>query len=99
MTDMVDDMERTGWIQPVVEGGFTGYAHTPRQLREEIATAGLTLESLVVLEGIAFALADVDERMDDPKERALLLDTLRAVEAVTDLAGIGPHLLATARRA
>lgn len=99
VTEMVDDLERTGLMPPVLEGGFCGYAHTPRQLRDEVAAAGLSLESLVALEGVAFALGDLDERMDDRTERALLLGTLRAVESVPDLLGLGPHLLATARKA
>jgi hypothetical protein len=95
---MVDDMERSGFMPPIVEAGFTGYAHTPEQLRHEVAAAGLVLESLVALEGVSFALADLDARMDDPVERAFVLDTLRAVESVPELMGVGPHMLATARR-
>ena len=64
----------------------------------EVGAAGLALESLVSLEGVAFALGDLDERWADEQERTLLLDTLRALEAVPELLGIGPHLLATARR-
>jgi hypothetical protein len=45
-----------------------------------------------------FALSDLHERMDDTRERALLLDVLRAVEPVPDLVGLGPHLLATGRK-
>ena len=44
------------------------------------------------------ALADLDARMDDPAERALLLDVLRAVESVPSLLGVRPHLLATAEK-
>jgi SAM-dependent methyltransferase len=98
LAERVDDIERTGWMEPLHEGGFTGFAHTPGQLRSELAASGLVLESLVALEGVTFALGDLDERMDDPVQRALVLDTLRAVESVPDLIGLGPHLLATARR-
>jgi SAM-dependent methyltransferase len=97
--DEIDEMERTGWMRPIIAGGFTGYAHTPDQLRDEIAAAGLELRSLVNLEGMSAALADVDERMDDPDQRAFLLETLRVVESEPDLLGTGPHLLATAQRA
>lgn len=94
----VDAVERTGVIAPIHDGAFTGFAHTPDQLRSEIAAAGLRLESLVSIEGVSFALGDLDERMDDDAERGLLLDALRAVESVPELLGVGPHLLATARR-
>ncbi len=56
----------------------------------------MALQSLVSLEGVTFAFGDIDERMDDPAQRALVLDTLRALESVPDLIGIGTHLLATA---
>jgi hypothetical protein len=95
---MVDEMERSGRVEPVHEAAFTGYAHTPDQLRDEIARSGLRLDSLVSVEGPGLLLGDLGERLDDPDERALLLQTLRAVEAVPELIGLGPHLLATARR-
>jgi SAM-dependent methyltransferase len=97
LAHVIDDMEATGRMPPITQGGFTGYAHTPGELRDEITEAGLALESLVPLEGITVALPDLDQRMDDPVEQALLLGTLRAVEHVADIVGIGPHLLATAR--
>lgn len=97
LLEAVDEFERSGVMTPVHDRGFTGFAHTPEQLRDEVAESGLALESLVCLESIAFALTDLDRRWDDPTERTLLLDTLRAVESVPDLLGLGPHLLATAR--
>jgi hypothetical protein len=42
--------------------------------------------------------ARVAGRMDDPAERAVILDAARAVERVPELLGIGPHLLATGIR-
>src|SRR4029077_5844619 len=98
LLDLVTEVERSGIVPPAHDAGFTGYTHTPQQLRDGVVSAGLELRSLVGLEGIAFALCDVEERMNDPAERLLLLDTLRAVEAVPDLLGLGPHLLATATR-
>lgn len=98
LVEIIDDKERTGWLSPVRDRGFCGYTHRPDELAEEVAASGLSLESLVSLEGITFALHDLDERMDDPAQRSLVLETLRAVESVPELLGIGPHLLATARR-
>jgi len=98
ISESIDEMERTGRMPPAHDSGFTGYAHTPEELRHEVRRSGLLLESLVAIEGIAFALSDLDERMDDPRERALLLDVLGVVESVPDLLGLGPHLLATARK-
>jgi SAM-dependent methyltransferase len=95
--DLIDDVERTGRMPPVVEGGFTGSTHTPGQLRNEAEAAGLPVESLVNLEGVAVFLGDLDRRLEDPDERTLLLDTLRSVESVVELSGTGPHLLLTGR--
>jgi hypothetical protein len=97
LLEIVNEAERTGWMRPAHDGGFTCATHTPASLRTEINEAGLNVDALVSLEGIAVALTDLDERLDDPIQRALVLDTLRAVESVPDLLGVGPHLLATAR--
>ncbi len=96
ITELVDEIERTGRMPPLYESSFTGYTHTPDELSREVSASGLELQSLVAIEGIAFALSDLDARMDDPEERALLLDVLRVVESIPDLVGLGPHLLATA---
>jgi SAM-dependent methyltransferase len=98
IVEMVDEMEATGEMRPIHDSSFNGYAHTSDQLRDEVQESGLVLESCVALEGISFALSDLDQRLDDPDERQLLLDTLRAHESVTELLGLGPHLLATARK-
>jgi hypothetical protein len=42
---------------------------------------------------------DLDARMADPADRAVILDAARSLERVPELIGFGPHLLATAIRA
>jgi hypothetical protein len=54
------------------------------------------VEDLVSVEGPAFLLGDLAERLDDPVARAVVLEVARAVERVPEPLGIGPHLLATA---
>jgi hypothetical protein len=98
MSEYIDEMERTGVMRPFHDASFNGYAHRPDDLRAEILDAQLDLASLVSVEGIAFALADVDGRVDDQHERALLTDVLRELESVPELLGVSPHLLATARK-
>ena len=98
LPSQLDQVERTGVLQPLFPGSFSGYCHTPRGLRSEIRGAGLELADLVSLEGIAFALPDLEQRMADPQGRQLVLDTAAALERVPELLGIGPHLLATASR-
>jgi SAM-dependent methyltransferase len=91
-------VERTGFIPPLFYQSFTGYCHRPGQLRAELRGAGLEMVDLVAVEGLAFALSDLDERMADPVGRAVVLDAARAIERVPELLGLGPHLLATTRR-
>lgn len=98
LVELVEECERTGIMAPAHEAGFNGYAHTVDELRIEVLRSGLALESLVSVEGIAFALSDLDARLADPGDRALLFGTLRALESVPDLLGVGPHMLVTARK-
>lgn len=96
--ELIDDAERTGQVPPLHQAAFTGNTHRPRQLASEIRSAGLELVDLVAVEGPAAMLGDLEARLDDPVDRAVVLDSARALERVPELMGIGPHLLATARR-
>jgi SAM-dependent methyltransferase len=98
LPSQLEQVERTGRLEPLFPGSFSGYCHTPRGLRSEVRAAGLELVDLVSVEGIAFALPDLEQRLADPQARRLVLETARALERVPELLGIGPHLLATARR-
>lgn len=98
MTDAVYAVERAGWGPPLQPGWFTAYCHRPGQLRAEVRAAGLAVTDLVSVEGAAFMLSDLAERLADPVDREALLETLRATERVPELLGIGPHLLVTAVR-
>jgi SAM-dependent methyltransferase len=94
--DLINEVDRTGMLPPMHEGGFTAFCHRPDELRDEMAEAGLEVTDLVSVEGPAFILADVDEWMTNPVDRTVALDVARAIERVPDLIGFGPHLLATA---
>ena len=95
--DLVRVVEESGRLNDSVPGWFTGYCHRPEQLREEVEAAGLVVEDLVGLEGLAFALSDLAERLADPAGRAAVLDSARAIERVPELLGLSPHLLVVAR--
>ena len=98
MVRILDEVgEPTGVLPPLYPGSFTAYTHRPDELRAEVAEAGLEVVDLVVVEGILFALADLEERMADPSEREVLLASARALQRVPELLGIGPHLLVVAR--
>jgi len=94
---LLDGVRDTGVIPPLFEGSFNGYSHRPDEFRDEFVDAGLTVDRVVSVEGIALALGDLDARLDDPAERERLLSVLRAVESAPDLIGLGPHLLALCR--
>ena len=92
-------LERTGRMPPLRPQGFAGYCHRPLQLRREIADGGLEVVDLQSLEGIAFALSDLEERLASPEDRDVVLRAARDLARVPELLGLGPHLLATVRRA
>lgn len=94
----VGEVEATGLLPPPHPAAFCGYVHRPQQLADEIADAGLALADLVGVEGLAFAVAGLAEKVASPSERTLLLDSARAIERVPELLGLSPHLLAVAAR-
>jgi SAM-dependent methyltransferase len=97
MPEVVAAVEATGVLPPLHDGAFCGYTHRPDELRGEISDAGLDLVDLVGVEGIAFALGDLGDRLADPRRRAIVFEAARATERAPELLGLSPHLLATAR--
>jgi SAM-dependent methyltransferase len=95
---VVDEVERSGLLEPLGPGSFCGVTHRPGQVRGEFAAAGLAVADLVSVEGAAYLLDDLDERMDDRRDWQVVLDAARAHERVPELLGIGSHLIATGLR-
>lgn len=98
MSSVIAEVEQSGVLPPLQEGSFCGYTHRPDELAAEVREAGLDLQDVVGVEGVAFALGDLEERLDDPQARTVVLEAARALEGVPELLGLSPHLLATARR-
>jgi SAM-dependent methyltransferase len=98
LRELLPETERAGRIEPLHDAGFCGYTHRPEELAAEVVGAGLELIDLVGVEGIAFAIADLADRLADPTRREVVFAAARAVERVPELLGLSPHLLATARR-
>jgi SAM-dependent methyltransferase len=94
---MVDRAETDGVLPPLHPASFTGYTHRPDQFREEVAYSGLLVEDLVGVEGLAFTIGDLGERLADPQDREVVLATARAGQRVPELLGLSPHLLVIAR--
>jgi SAM-dependent methyltransferase len=98
VTDLIGAVERTGVLPPLLPGGFSGFTHRPGQLRAEFASADLDVADLVCVEGAAFLLNDLDNRATDESAWQVVLDAARAHERVSELMGLGSHLLATGFR-
>ena len=94
---LADEVEVTGVMPPVHPSAFTAYAHRPDELRAEAVAAGLVVEDLVGVEGLAFAMPDLAERLADEQDRAVVLDSARVLQRVPELLGLSPHLLVVAR--
>jgi SAM-dependent methyltransferase len=75
----------------------TAFFHRPDEIAEEIVEAGLTLDALLAVEGPAWLLPNLAERLRDSARGAQLLTLLRRVEGETSLMGASAHLLAVAR--
>lgn len=95
---MLPATERTGHLAPFGRDQFTAYLHRPAQLRNELVSAGFPVPELAAVEGPAFLIGDLAERLADSEGRRVIMDTVRAVERVPELLGASPHFLATARR-
>ncbi len=96
--DVVAEAERSGVMPQATATSFSGFTHTPIQLAQEVVDSGLECELVIPVEGPAFVMPDLDDRLDDPVARQELLDNLAVLETAPDMAGFTLHLLALARR-
>ncbi len=94
---LLEGVESSGVLPPLFPGDFSGFCHRPEELLTEATEVGLECLDLVSVEGLAFALLDLDKRWGNPADRELILDAARRIERVPELLGLGPHLLLTAR--
>ena len=76
----------------------TAYFHRPEDLAAELAEAGLTHEATLAVEGAAWLLPDLDNRLSDQRRREALLGALESLEAEPSLLGASAHLIAVARK-
>ncbi|MEV4115273.1 methyltransferase domain-containing protein [Nonomuraea sp. NPDC049695] len=78
--------------------GFTGYFHDPEEVPGEFADAGFPEVERYGLQGAFGLYGDVDDWLDDPARRALLLEAQRSLESVPSLLGVSSHMLTVSRR-
>ena len=76
----------------------TAYYHKPEQLAQEIADAGLQLDTLLAVEGPGWLVPDFDNRWLDERQRQQLLQAIASVEHESSVLGVSNHLLAVAHR-
>lgn len=74
----------------------TAYFHHPDEVADELRDAGLSLDSVVAVEGAGSFMANIDELLDDPASRDVLLRWIRLTEAEPSMLGASGHLLGLA---
>ncbi|GAA1236248.1 hypothetical protein GCM10009665_28020 [Kitasatospora nipponensis] len=91
---VTDACVATGALRPGGTANLftTAYFHLAADVPVEFTEAGLTTTGQYGLEGAVWLLG-VEERLDDPEQRALLLDVLRRAESEPSLLGVSGHLL------
>jgi len=84
---------------PTDENWFTtAYFHHPDEVAGEATEAGLDLDAVLGVEGLAAWIPRLERSWDDPEARQVVIDAARAIESEPTLIGLGPHLLAVASR-
>jgi SAM-dependent methyltransferase len=94
--DLRDGQHRNPTGRP--EWFTTAYFHLPEELGQEVAEAGLRLQAVLAVEGPAWMLPDIQQRLADPTRREPVLAAIRRVETEPSLLGASSHLLAIATR-
>jgi SAM-dependent methyltransferase len=76
------------------DGSFWGYLHRPDELMAELELAGFGDIQLVAVEGFAWLLGDLQQRMRDPAD---LLRAIRLTESEPSMLGASSHVIGAAR--
>jgi ubiquinone/menaquinone biosynthesis C-methylase UbiE len=76
----------------------TAYFHHPEELAGEVVEADLEVHGVFGIEGPAWLLPDIAERMQDEPRRAQVLLVARLLEAEPSVLGTSAHLLAVGTR-
>ncbi|HEY0454250.1 class I SAM-dependent methyltransferase [Actinophytocola sp.] len=100
-TDMVGADLETGTRRDTVDlaDGFTTvYFHRPDELPGEVADAGLCLDGLYAVEGMAHWMPGLAARLSDPDGRALVLELTARTEREPSTLGATAHVLVAAHR-
>ncbi len=99
--EIVDqDLETGVHLNPTDDPRYftTAYFHHADELVAEVEEAGFRGVEVLAVEGVAWAAADLEERLEDPAKREQVLNLLRRLEREPALMGASPHQLAVARK-
>lgn len=91
--DFVVNIE-TGFSQDpakFTEGEFWAYLHRPEELHTELRHSGFSNIKLLAIEGFAWLLSDLVQRMETPEA---LLRAIRLTEAEPSMIGCSAHMMA-----
>lgn len=93
---MTEDLKTGQHRNPASDPGLftTAYFHDTAGIAGEVADAGLRLRDLLPVEGPLGWAPGIRDRLSDPGQRQLILDTLAAMEHDPAIAGATSHLLA-----
>ena len=92
-----DESARTGLLRGEAGIGFTtAYFHTPDEILAEFTAAGLPGARRYALEGVYGLYSEVNDWLDDPHRRSLLLAAARRTECEPTLLGASNHMLTVA---
>jgi hypothetical protein len=79
--------------------GFTSvHFHRPDEVPGEVADAGLRLDDLYAVEGMAQWMPDIAARLSNPDGCALVLELTARTEGESSTLGATAHVLVAARR-
>ena len=76
----------------------TAHFHHPEELQAELQAAGFKVRALLAVQGPGWIVPDIEALMRDETARALLLETVRKLEAEPALLGMSPHVLAVGEK-
>jgi SAM-dependent methyltransferase len=93
---MTEDLKTGQHRNPRPDPGLftTAYFHDRAGIASEITDSGLHLQELLPIEGPLHWAPGIQDRLNDPGQRPLILDTLAAMEHDPAIIGVTLHLLA-----
>ncbi len=72
------------------------FFHHPEELREEVASVGFEISSILAVEGIGYMMKDFEESWAVESHREYLLEIIGKLEQEPSLIGASPHILCVA---